>query len=135
MTNEKYAIPSKVPYARPVQPIILLILNNATGVELYKLKQVYDKNLLVFHEVRGVKQALIQQVVTEFNEQYTISTKNLTTGQFMVSIRQIFAYLLATYGKMSPRYLNDLKKEVTEMNYDPVTPVNKVFNKVEDILK
>ena len=37
MMNTKYATLSNVMYVRPVQPVILLISNNTTRIELYKL--------------------------------------------------------------------------------------------------
>ena len=94
MTNTKYATLPPVAYVRPVHPGILQIPSNATRVTLYKLKRVYDKNIRVFHEVCGVEEALIQQVVTAVNKKYIISMKTRTTGQFTGNIRQIVAYLL-----------------------------------------
>ena len=61
--------------------------------------------------------------------------KNHTTGQFTGNIRQIFVYLLVTYGKMLPSHLKNFEKEATEIYYDPVTTVEKISNKVEDLLK
>ena len=99
MSNRKYATPSPVLYVRPVHPSILQISNNATHVASYELKIVYDENIQVFYKVRGVEQALIQQVVTAVNEQYIISMKNRTTGQFTGNIHQIVVYLLSTHVK------------------------------------
>ena len=90
-TNTKYATLSKVLYVRPVHPRILLIPNNATHVAFYEIKCVYDNILWVFHEVQGVEQAPIQQVIKYIYEQKIISMKNSTTGHFTVNIRQIFA--------------------------------------------
>ena len=55
-------------------------------------------------------QALIQQVIKAVDKQYMISTKNCITGKFTGNIRQIVAYLLSTYGKISPSHLNNFKK-------------------------
>ena len=135
MTNTKYATLSPVPYVRPMHPGIMQIANNATRVASYKLKRVYDENLQVFHELRRVEQALIQKVVTSVDKQYITSTKNHTTKQFTESIRQIVAYLFSTYRKISSSNLNDLKKEVTDMHYDTVNPVDKNFNNIEYLLE
>ena len=89
---------------------ILIIPNNATRAALYGLKQVYDDNIQAFHKLRGVEQALIQKVVTSINEKYIISMKNFTTDQFTGNMCQILAYLLSTYGKISPIFLNDFEK-------------------------
>ena len=68
MTNMNYATLSPVTYVRPMHTGILQITSNATHVALYELKRVYNKNLWVFQKVRGVEQALIQQVVTAVDE-------------------------------------------------------------------
>ena len=60
------------------------------------------------------------------DEQYITAMKNRAKYQFTGSIRQIFAYLLTTYRKKSPSQLNDSEKQLTEIHYDPVTPVKKI---------
>ena len=99
MTNTKYAILPPVPYVRPVHPVILQIPNNATCVTSYELKRLYDNNLQVFHKMCGVKQSLVQKIVTAADKQYILSVNNHTTGQFTGSIHHIFAYILSTNGK------------------------------------
>ena len=126
----KYATLPPVQYVCPVHPGILQIPNNATRVALYKFKIVYNENLWVFHKVRGIKQALIQQIITSVEEQYIISMKNHTTKQFPRNLLQIAAYLLSTYGKISPSHLKNFEKEVIDMHYYPVTAVNKIFNNI-----
>ena len=107
-----------------MHPGILQIPNNATHIAPYELNWVYDKNLQVFHKVSEVEQDTIQKVVTSANKQYTIFMKNRATVHFTINTRQIFAYLLAMYGKMSPIHLKNFEKEVTEMDYEPVTTVD-----------
>jgi hypothetical protein len=135
MTAAQYALVSDTPYERPEHPGVLHIPHNATRVASDALKHTYDENLRVFHEVRGVEQALIQQIVTAVEEQYIIAMKNRDTGQFTGDIRQIFTYLQNTYGKISPSQLSQFEKEISEMHYDPVTPVDNIFNKIEDLLE
>ena len=60
ITNTKYYTLSNVPHVRTVHPSILIIPNNATHILSYELKIVYDKNVRVFHGVRGVKQPITQ---------------------------------------------------------------------------
>ena len=61
--------------------------------------------------------------------------KNFTTGNFTGNIHHTVAYLLSTYGKISPSHLNNFEREVTDMHYYPVTPIEKKFNKIEDLLE
>ena len=97
MTGSKYATLSNFLYIRTVQSGILIIQINSTSVAYYKLKRIYNENILVFHEVRRVKQALIQQILAAIDEQYIIAMKNQATGQFTGNTGQIFFYLLTTY--------------------------------------
>ena len=131
MTNTKSATLSPIAYVRPMHPGILQIPSNTTRVSSYKIKRVYNENSWVFQKVRGVEQALIQQLLISVYKKYIISINNRTTGKFTGNIRDIFAYLLATYGKISPIYLDNFEKEVTEIHYDPVNPVDNIFNKIE----
>ena len=110
MTNTKYATLSPAEYVRTLHPGIMKIPNNKTRVASYKLKTVYDENLRFFHKLREVEQALIQKFVTAIDKQYILSMKNCTKGQFAGDIRQIIAYLLSTYRKISPSHSNDFEK-------------------------
>ena len=101
MNNTEYATLSPVPYVCNVHPGIIQIPNNTTHVASYELKILYDDNLGVFHEVRRVEQSIIPQIVKAVDYQYIISMNNRTTEQFTGNIRQIFVYLLSTYGKIS----------------------------------
>ena len=89
---------------RPIYPGIILIPNNAIRVASYELKRLYNENFQVFHEVCGVEQALIQKFVIAVDEQYIISMKNRTIGQFTGNIRQIFSYLLSKYGNTTKSF-------------------------------
>ena len=121
VTVDQYALISNVAYMREPHP--------------GKLVYAHDEHIRVFHEVRGVEQALIQQIVAAVEEQYLVAMKERSTGQFTGHVQQILEYLLVTYVKISPSQLNEFDKEVSEMHYDPVTPVNNVFNKIEDLLE
>ena len=95
-----------------MHPVSIIIPNNATHVILYKLKQVYDENLGVFHKACRVGQALIKQVGMSVNKQYIISMKNYTMGQLTVSIRPIL-HTSSQHMKKSLSQMNNFEKEVT----------------------
>ena len=87
--------------------------------------------------VCGVEKSLIQQIVAAIDVQYIISSmRDHNTGQFTGNVLQIVQYLQNTYGTIPPSQLLEFQKEVTEMHYDtPVTPVDSIFNKIEDLLE
>ena len=134
MTPGQYAMVSQTPYVRPVLPAPLVIPPEATRIESDTQTREYDENLRLFHETRGVEQALIQQLVTAVEDQYLVPFKNRTTGKYNGNVFQIFQYLLRQYGRVSPAELSDFDKEVTEMTYDPTTPIDLVFSKVDDLV-
>ena len=116
---------SNILYICPMHPCIVLKPNNATLVASYKFKRVYNENFQFLHKVHEVEQDLIQKVVTAVNEYYIKEMKNHTTGKF--------TYLLSTYKVYSLIQLNNIKKEVIEMNYYSITPLDNLFKKVKDL--
>ena len=92
MTNKKYATLSLFAYIRPMHPGVLQIPSNATCAASYEVKRVYDENLRVFHEVRGVEQALIRKVVA-------LALKNVLPPSIIVpleNLRDTYVRLLRT---------------------------------------
>ncbi len=134
MTPQQYAIQSQIPYVRPNYPGPLTVPPGSTRLVADELERNHNENLRVFHETRGVEQALIQQIVSAIDNQYLLAFKNRTTGQFNGDVMQILQYLLATYGRISPAQLTAFDEEVTKMTYDPTTPIDLVFAKIDDLL-
>ena len=135
MTDPQYTLIVNTPYVRPVHPGIFVLAGGETRVQADAFQCAHDETLRVFHEVRGVEQALIQQIVAAVDACYIISMRDRNTGQFTGNVLQVLQYLQNTYGTISPSQLAVFQKEVTEMHYDPVTPVDNIFNKIEDLLE
>ena len=100
-----------------------------------ELKLQYDENLRVFHKTQGVERALIQQLVLAVKARYITTTRNRTTGQFTSTLFILIKYMIVAYGKISPSQLIDLKQNTKTMQYYPQTPIDTVFNQVEDLLE
>jgi hypothetical protein len=134
MTAQQYQIVSPVPYLRPEHPGALTIPNGTARHLAEQMERDWKEALRVFHEVRGVEKALTQQVVAAVEETYLLSFKSRVTGQFNGNLLDILNHLLATYGEISPAQLSSFEKDVIEMTYDPTTPIDVVFQKVEDLM-
>ena len=134
MTPTQYAIHSTTPYVRPTHPGTLTIPVGTNRLAAEEMERNHTEALRVFHEVRGVEQALIQQLVTAIDNKYLIAFKNRATGQFNGTLRELIQHLRTTYGKISPAQLIAYEAEVTNMTYDPTTPVDLVFSKIDDLL-
>jgi hypothetical protein len=131
----RYAMESNAPYVRPAHPGTLVIAAADTRHAQDAHERTYKEQLRTFHETRNVEIALIQQIVSAVDGQYISPMKNRNTGQFTGTIYQILVYLQNTYGKISPGQLSAFEKEVTEFHYDPITPIDIVYNKVEDLIE
>ena len=134
MTPTQYAIHSTTPYVRPTHPGTLTIPGGTTRLVAEEMERNHAESLRVFHEVRGVEQALIQQLVTAIDNKYLIAFKNRATGQFNGTLVDVIQHLRTTYGKISPAQLITYETEVTTMTYDPTTPIDLVFSKIDDLL-
>jgi hypothetical protein len=131
----RYAMESNAPYVRPAHPGELVIAAADTRHVQDAHERNYKEQLRTFHETHNVEIALIQQIVSAVDGQYISPMKNRNTGQFTGTIYQILVYLQNTCGKISPGQLSAFEKEVTEFHYDPITPIDIVYNKVEDLVE
>ncbi len=63
-----------------------------------------------------------------------LKTDSLLAGQYTSNVLDILNFLQERYGKISHSQLLSFKQEVTNFVFDPLTPVENVFNKVEDLM-
>jgi hypothetical protein len=135
VSPDAYALLSDHQYVRPGLPDELVIPANATRHQQDHLERTHKEDLRLFHEVRGVERAITQQIVSAVSPQYISAMRNRTTGQFQGTLFQLIQYLLTVYGKISPSQLLELEHETKTFAYDPITPVDEVFNKIEDLVE
>ena len=108
LTVARYALISPMPYVRPpIHPGVLTIQAGTARIPSETAARAHAESLRVFYEVRGVEQALIQQIVSAIDQQYLIALRNRQTGQFTGNVLQILQYLHQTYGRISPGQLGD----------------------------
>jgi hypothetical protein len=124
-----------MPHARPGHPAPLAIPQNASHHLQNLLERTHQDELRVFHEVRGVKRALTQQIVSAVDPSYLAAMRDRTTGQFTGTVCQLLQCLLTVHGKISPSQLLQLEQETKSFTYDPITPIDVVFNAMEDLVE
>jgi hypothetical protein len=107
MSPAQYAVESQVPFIRPTHPGVL--------------------NIPV-----ATARHLADQMEREYKE--LLSFKNRQTGQFNGNLLQILQHLQTTYGQISPAQLSAFEKEVIDLQYDPTTPIDIMFQKIEDLM-
>ena len=89
LSPQIYALISNVPYVRQAHPGPLIIPANATSHAAALQERTWKEELRVFHEVRGVEQALIAQIINTVEESYVLSVRNRTTGQYTGNVGDI----------------------------------------------
>ena len=129
------ALLSNTLFVSNIHPLNLVIPVVATHQAQDELKRQYEKNLRVFHETRGVEQALIQQLVLPVKVKYITATRNRITFQSSGNLFLLIQYIIVTYGKISPSQLVDLEQDIKEMYYNSQSAIYSVFNQVEDLLE
>ena len=77
-----YVLLTKTTFFCQVHPRNLVIPTAATCHAQEELKCQYDENLRVFHETRGVEQALIKKLILTFEARYIMAMNNSITRQF-----------------------------------------------------
>ena len=98
LSPQMYALISNVPYVRPAHPGLLIIPANATRHSAALQEHTWKEGLHVFHEVGGVEQTLIGQIVNAVEESYLLSVRNRITGQCTGDVGDIVRHLQGQYG-------------------------------------
>ena len=89
-------IPNTEPYVRPENPGILEI-EGGTAFEIAQEKAEHEEATRLFREVIGVKQALIQQIISAIKPTFLQDLQNPVTGQINCTIPEISDYLYSNY--------------------------------------
>ena len=84
----------------------------------------------LYLEVETVKRLLRNILLAAFNDDYIEALRD-ATDMINLSIPKIMDYLVKMYGQMKPEELRTLKSKVEEYFYDPVLPIDVLFNKIE----
>ena len=87
--------------------------------------------MCLFCEVTGVEQALVQQIVFTFEEEYLADIRNKTTNSTKNTVAGVLTYLQDNYGQLMPHELLEWEHIVKKTIYNPCEPIATVFSAVE----
>jgi hypothetical protein len=131
--QQHYLLLTAVPFVRPMHPGALNIPQGTTGTKSLVLKEAHHEQLCLFYEVQGVEKALIQQIVRAVDAPYLIALRDFNRNLLTGTIYEILDHLQQVYGRVSPQMLEDREQELKTMTYNPKTPIDTVFNTVDDL--
>ena len=94
-------------------------------------KAIHDENLRLYFECEAVETALRQQIIEAIDMDYLEAIHNRTTHMINEPIQDIIKFLQSSYGKITEQDFYQRENNLKNFNYDPETPVDIVFNKID----
>ena len=85
--------------------------------------------------VTGVKQSLVQHIVSKFEEAYLTNIRNRTTNLINDTVSDLLPYLQDNYRQLMPHELLKCKVIVKKMSYHLRELITTVFSAVEELTK
>ena len=101
-----------------------------SAAEVATQKATHEEALKRYYECQAVEQALRTQIIESIEPEYLDALRNVDTDMINESIPEIFDFLQANYGRITEEQLVEKEDEVKNYDYDPNTPVDKVFTKI-----
>lgn len=133
LSPARYAIVSNIPYVRPPPPGMLIIPPNATNQVAMVYRDNHNEHVRIFREVTAVEKALIQQVVAAVDHTYLQPLRNRESQSITMPIYDVIDFLFRVYGKINSRQVATKQEELRQQVYDPATPIDTVFNAINDL--
>ena len=84
----------------------------------------------LYLEVEAVETILRNMLLTAFDDDYIQAMRD-ANDVINISIPKIMDYLIRLYGTIKPEELRALKLEVEDYIYDPLLPIDVLFNKLD----
>ena len=93
-------------------------------------KAAHDEAIRKYYECQAVEQALRTQIIEAVDAEYLDALRHVDTDMINESIPQIFEFLQNNYGRITEEELVQKEEDLRNYDYDPQSPVDKVFSQV-----
>ena len=130
---QQCALLSNAPFIRPAHPGVLAIPPGTTQHRSALMRDQHAEALRVFNEVNNVEKTLRQQIISAVEPTYLAALRNRQTNSINLAIDAILQHLYDTYGNVTPKSLQDYEDRIKTMLFDPIQPIDDVFNAVMDL--
>ena len=137
MTPAQFELISVTPFVRPAHPGVLVIPPSTTQHMATTLRGQwrYKESIRLFKEVKGVKKALIQQIVQAVCPDYLNALPNRTTTAITGPVYNIINHLSTTYGHITAQMFDEREDEVRKMTYNPTHPIDNIFTAINNLVE
>eukprot|EP00957_Ditylum_brightwellii_P104554 7966719-Ditylum_brightwellii.AAC.1 len=78
-----------------------------------------------------MEKILIQHIVDAIDPKFLTAIQDPVTHQITLSLPDIIEHLFDNYGDVTAEELRDLRKQVEQLPYHPVEPVDTIFTKID----
>ena len=95
----------------------------------------HTDRVCLFQEVTPVEQALVQQIVSTFEEAYLTDIRNRTTNFINGTVVDVLTCLQDKYGLLIPNKILEREDIAKNMMYNHRDPIATVFSAVEELLE
>ena len=100
------------------------------SAEVATQKAAHDDAVRKYYECQAVEQALRTQIIESIDPEYLDALRHVDTDMINETIPEIFDFLQVNYGRITEEELVQKEEDLRNYDYNPVTPVDKVFSQV-----
>ena len=119
------------PFTKSTKPgISPTIPTGATRPQISEIVRQHTQNLRIWCETTRTDQALQQQIITVFDEEYLLGLRDPHTGFVGITTLNMLQHLYDNYGVISAVDLADNDDKLREA-YDPSQPIETLFHRFE----
>ena len=135
VTADKYAtLANTIPWVTPDHPGSFTPPAGGTAAQIDAAKDVWRDLKFSFDIAQATSKALIAQMVESIDSLYLRALLNRTTGQYASNVRDVLHHLFSTYGRITPQQVKAKEVSIYTMTYTIATPVDTVFNAIDDLI-
>ena len=98
------------------------------------IREQFQENLRVYHEVNNVDKTLKQQLIKAINPMYLEAVRDRTSNTIDVPVYVVMQHLFDNYGDVTPEVFQARETTVKSHTYDPLTPIDNLFKEIEDLV-
>jgi hypothetical protein len=124
--------PFTIPPNPGPQPIIPA--GNPTAAQISHTIRVHTESLREWREYNNIHQALKTTLLNSIEPIYVRAKKDRHIGFANISLRELFSFLFAAYGQITPQALMQTTARLTAP-WDPTTPFEHLIDQVEDTME
>lgn len=133
LSPNNYALISNAPYIQPQLPGQLIIPPATTAVQAANLRDIHQRALNLFYEVKQVKAQLMSQIEESIEEDFLRGMVHPDTAQLQGELWEILD-MLKSATRTSDEELEAHRDSIKNMDFNPSLPVDTVFNKINKFI-